>query len=72
MIFAFYAAGILILAYMALFHIKETQYFAEEEGVVVPKHVIEEHAQDGSEIAQESTGDATIYQLQVKGKDAQA
>ncbi|KAL3486471.1 hypothetical protein BJX62DRAFT_246798 [Aspergillus germanicus] len=42
-IFAFYAAGVLIFAYLALFHIRETEYFAEEEGVVVPKHVLEAH-----------------------------
>jgi hypothetical protein len=42
-IFSFYAAGVLIFAYLALFHIRETEYFAEE-GVVVTKHVLEAHA----------------------------
>lgn len=45
-IFTFYAAGVLIFAYLALFHITETEYFTGEEGVVVPKHVLQEHAQD--------------------------
>ena len=43
-ILCFYGAGIIIFAYMAAFHIKETEYFSNEEGVVVPKHVLDEYA----------------------------
>ena len=42
-IFAFYATGIIIFIYLAAYHITETEYFADEEGVVIPKHVVEEH-----------------------------
>jgi hypothetical protein len=28
---------------MAVYHISDTEYFAGEEGVVIPKHIIEEH-----------------------------
>jgi hypothetical protein len=40
-IFTFYATGVLVFLYMALFQITETRYF-EEDTVVVPKHIIEE------------------------------
>ncbi|KAF2112537.1 hypothetical protein BDV96DRAFT_601941 [Lophiotrema nucula] len=46
-IFAFYTAGVFIFLYLALFHISETEYFKHEEGVVIPKHVIEEARADG-------------------------
>ena len=46
-IFTFYAAGVLIFLYLALFHISETEYFSHEEGVVIPKHVLEEARADG-------------------------
>ena len=47
-IFAFYATGVLVFCYLAAFHITETQYhLAGEDGVVIPKHVMEEHARDG-------------------------
>lgn len=46
-IFAFYACGVLIFAYIATFHIKETEYFNGEEDVVIPKHVLSEHAHEG-------------------------
>lgn len=42
-LFAFYTAGAIAMAYLALFHIDETKYFTEEE-VTIPKHVEEEHA----------------------------
>ncbi|KAL2434948.1 putative membrane protein C6F6.04c [Exophiala dermatitidis] len=42
-IFAFYTAGVLIFAYLALYHIRETEYFNGEDDVVIPKHVLEEH-----------------------------
>ena len=43
-IFTFYTTGILIFAYLAAFHIKDTKYFTHEEGVVIPKHIMEAHA----------------------------
>lgn len=43
MIFTFYATGILVFVYLAAYHIKETEYFVGEEGVVIPQHVIEEN-----------------------------
>lgn len=43
-IFCFYTTGVLVFAYLAAFHIHETEYFTGEEGVVVPKHVLEEHS----------------------------
>ena len=46
-IFAFYTAGVFIFLYLAWFHISETEYFSHEEGVVIPKHVIEEAKADG-------------------------
>ncbi|KIW38893.1 uncharacterized protein PV06_08718 [Exophiala oligosperma] len=42
-IFTFYATGILVFVYLAAYHIKETEYFVGEEGVVIPQHVIEEN-----------------------------
>ncbi|ORY69003.1 uncharacterized protein BCR38DRAFT_363860 [Pseudomassariella vexata] len=41
-IFAFYATGVLVFLYLGLYHIRETEYFAGEEDVVIPKHVLEE------------------------------
>jgi hypothetical protein len=46
-IFTFYATGVLVFAYLAAFHITETEYFNGEEDVVIPKHVLEEHASEG-------------------------
>jgi len=40
-IFAFYFTGILVLLYLAAFHVRETRYF-EEEDVVVPMHILDE------------------------------
>lgn len=34
----------IVFAFLAVFYIEETEYFNGEEDVVVPKHVIEEHA----------------------------
>lgn len=42
-IFAFYTTGVLVFAYLAAYHIRETEYFNGEEDVVIPKHVLEEH-----------------------------
>jgi hypothetical protein len=57
-IFAFYTTGVLIFVYLAAFHIKETKYFTGEEDVVIPKHVLEEHAQHGGvvEVGEETRG----------------
>lgn len=42
-IFAFYCAGIISFYYLGWYHIKETNYFeSDEEGVVVPNHILEE------------------------------
>lgn len=46
-IFAFYAAGIVIFACLAMFCIKETEYFNGEDDVVIPKHVLEERVVPG-------------------------
>lgn len=63
MIFAFYAVGVIVFAYLALYHIKETEYFNGEDDVIVPKHVIEElkgnestpgDAESGEKVAVES------------------
>lgn len=35
--------GVIVFIYLAAFHITETEYFAGEEGVVIPIHVVEEH-----------------------------
>lgn len=59
MLFAFYATGVLVFAYLAVFHITETQYFVGEDDVVVPKHVLEEqveHRTFGDEIQISSLG----------------
>jgi hypothetical protein len=46
-IFTFYTTGVFIFLYLAVFHIKETKYFSHEEGVVIPKHVLEEARAEG-------------------------
>ncbi|KAJ5573147.1 hypothetical protein N7450_010131 [Penicillium hetheringtonii] len=46
-IFTFYTSGVLIFTYIAAFHIKDTEYFNGEEDVVIPKHVLSEHTDDG-------------------------
>lgn len=46
-IFTFYTSGVLIFTYIATFHIKDTEYFNGEDDVVIPKHVLSEHANDG-------------------------
>ncbi|RDW72225.1 hypothetical protein BP5796_08259 [Coleophoma crateriformis] len=43
-IFAFYTTGVLVFLYMAAYHIGETKYFSGEEDVVIPQHVLDEHA----------------------------
>jgi hypothetical protein len=42
-IFTFYTTGVLIFAYLAYFHITDTEYFKGEEDVIIPKHILEEH-----------------------------
>lgn len=37
----------LVFLYMAAYHIEETKYFSGEEDVVVPQHVLDEHAAVG-------------------------
>ncbi|CZR54093.1 uncharacterized protein PAC_03976 [Phialocephala subalpina] len=60
-IFAFYFAGILIYAYMALFVVEETRYF-QEENVVVPAHVLEEtgHVREMPVVEGESTPEGSV------------
>lgn len=53
MIFAFYTTGVLVFAYLAAFHIRETEYFNGEDDVVIPKHVLEEHEAESGSIAGE-------------------
>lgn len=48
-IFAFYALGVIVFIYLAAFHITETEYFAGEEGVVIPKHVVEENLEKATD-----------------------
>ncbi|CAK7199566.1 hypothetical protein SEUCBS139899_002247 [Sporothrix eucalyptigena] len=52
-LFAFYTAGVLIFLYLALFHITETQYFAGEDDVVIPQHVLEAHEVAGQGVDEE-------------------
>lgn len=60
-IFAFYAVGVLVFLYLGAFHITETEYFNHEEDVVIPKHVLEEHATDGvARSTDGSLGDADV------------
>ncbi len=54
-IFCFYATGVLVFIYMAAFHVTETKYFTEDD-VVVPKHVVKEHAHDEAVHAHEKEG----------------
>jgi hypothetical protein len=42
-LFSFYTVGIMIFIYLGAFHITSTQYFIGEEGVVIPKHVVQDH-----------------------------
>ncbi|KAF9886549.1 hypothetical protein FE257_011321 [Aspergillus nanangensis] len=46
-IFTFYTSGVLIFAYIAACHIKETEYFNGDDDVVIPKHVLSEYVQEG-------------------------
>lgn len=46
-IFTFYTTGVLVFLYLGLYHIHETEYFAGEEDVVVPRHVLAEQKQAG-------------------------
>lgn len=71
-LFAFYAAGIIAMAYLAVFHIPETKYFQEEE-VTIPKHIQEEHehGQLGvSEVTQPGK-DASMVEKQVSDVTAE-
>jgi hypothetical protein len=60
-IFAFYTTGVLVFVYLAAFHIKETKYFTGEDDVVIPKHVLEEHAaHEGAVVEGEETQASSI------------
>ncbi|KAJ5812677.1 hypothetical protein N7474_008978 [Penicillium riverlandense] len=50
---AFYATGVIVFAYLAVFHIRETEYFVGEDGVVVPKQVLEGHSRDKQKAGEE-------------------
>ncbi|EXJ75640.1 uncharacterized protein A1O5_00147 [Cladophialophora psammophila CBS 110553] len=54
-IFAFYATGVIVFIYLAAFHITETEYFTGEEGVVIPKHVVEENPEKAADAQVEMT-----------------
>ncbi|KAF2269993.1 hypothetical protein CC78DRAFT_574101 [Lojkania enalia] len=64
-IFAFYTAGIFIFLYLALFHISETEYSSHEEGVVIPKHVLEEAEVEGGEPGGDSSEKTSIQDVKV-------
>lgn len=64
-IFAFYATGCLVFLYLALYHIKETEYFAGEEDVVIPKHVLEEHTAEAAAMDEERSSSASVGQQTV-------
>jgi len=57
-IFAFYATGVIVFAYLGAFHIKESKYFTHEEDVVVPKHVLEEHQITGNALSTDGSLEA--------------
>lgn len=42
-IFTFYTTGVLVFAYLAAFHVTETEYFNGEDDVIIPKHILAEH-----------------------------
>lgn len=63
-IFAFYATGVLVFIYLAVYQISETEYFAGEEGVVIPKHVIDENP----DISVEADVNVSEAALQAKQK----
>lgn len=54
-IFAFYATGVIVFVYLAAYHITDTEYFAGEEGVVIPKHVVEENPDIAAKVHVEMT-----------------
>lgn len=70
-IFAFYATGILIYIYFAVFVVEETKYF-QEENVVVPTHILEEtgHAVHGTEVPIESGDKSRGVAYDVKEKSS--
>jgi len=70
-IFTFYAAGILIYAYFALFVVEETKYF-KEANVVVPIHVLEEtgHVIHDTEVVIGSEERSDAITSDIKGKSS--
>jgi hypothetical protein len=65
-IFAFYATGIAVFYYLAWYQLTETEYFAGEEGVVIPKYVVEEHPEMASKTALEYTEDGPQVKASVE------
>ncbi|KAK5213263.1 hypothetical protein LTR41_000842 [Exophiala xenobiotica] len=65
-IFAFYTTGVLVFAYLAAFHIRETEYFNGEDDVVIPKHVLEEHAAEAQSIRGEKAQSVTGEKVPVE------
>lgn len=52
--------------YLGLYHIRETEYFAGEEDVVIPKHVLEEHAVEAAKLDEEKRSSITVPKERVK------
>ena len=59
-IFTFYATGVFVFMYLATYHISVTEYFAGEEGVVIPKHIVEEAPRKVAEAHIEMTTDGPM------------
>ncbi|EXJ90965.1 hypothetical protein A1O1_04072 [Capronia coronata CBS 617.96] len=52
-IFTFYTTGVIVFAYLAAFHIRDTEYFNGEDDVVIPKHILEEHPEEAKTVTEE-------------------
>lgn len=66
-IFTFYTSGVLIFTYIAAFHIKDTEYFNGEEDVVIPKHVLSEHTEDGKPGEQSTEANEAVSAEKILG-----
>ena len=62
-IFALYATGVIVFIYLATYHITETEYFAGEEGVVIPKHVVAENPEKATNAHIEMTAAGPAQKL---------
>ncbi|KAF2165248.1 hypothetical protein M409DRAFT_67493 [Zasmidium cellare ATCC 36951] len=62
-IFAFYGSGLVIFACLAMFCIKETEYFNGEDDVVIPKHVLEGRVVKGEDFPQS----VQVQDVEIKG-----